>query len=465
LRLSLQNALENSCIFFSILSAVILLVVWALPGTIAARNISIVVGLVASVVWIFLVRPKIKLYDLIVPALLMGVPIWLWIIYFFFPSDSISQYQEMTGTWKRVVLLIIFGFNLGLMISKNQKLAIWIWLAIASLPVASLMMYLHDVYIGGFWDIPNYTAFFKTKVAGVYFVMWPCLLGYAGMQKVLINWDSKFSPLKNYQIFFLSAFLVFICFYIFYTLRALNGFLVGFLFFLLLVIFFAKRIYYSCDLNRRLKILFLWLIFFVTAAIAFIYLRYDHANEQKLTYIVSDVLSASRINQSSSWVLEEGSEYVTPKTETGRSINLSTFTRVSWFLKGLEYLTLHPFGSGDVSFGFGSYVRSEYPRSQTTKTHSAWLDFALGSGLPGLLMFWCAIYLTLREAIKARALDPHKFMPMAIFWMLVGIWVLWWPGELSYREFIEHYFFMVIIFSSCVKSCSTSQNADNSTSP
>ena len=456
--LTFRAVLENCCVFLSILSAVVLLIVWALADTIAARNISIVTGLLASSIWVLLVRPKITRLDLIVPALLMGVPIWLWAIYFFFSIDPVAQYKEMTGTWLRVILLIIFGFNLGLMISKKNRLIIWIWMALGSVPISALAIHMYMTNLQNISLVPNYAIFFKTKIAGVYFLIWPCLLGYAGIYKALLDWERKIPSLQIFLISTLSVSLVFVCFYVFYVLHALNGFLISFFCFLLLLIYYAKHLFLSSNFTRRFKFVFISFIFLLTTTAAVSYWKYDQSHEQKLTHLVSDIWVASNIDQSSYWVVMQGSGYSTSKRQDGSSVNLSTYTRVSWFLKGLEYLRLHPLGSGDVNFGFGQYMRSEYPGSQTTKTHSGWLDFALGVGLPGLLMCWSAIYATLVGAAKAGAVDPHKFMPMAIFGMMIGVWVLWWPGELSYREFIEHYFFMIIIFSACFYGRSISGN-------
>lgn len=440
---SWKKTLENICIFFSILAAVVLLIVWALADTIAARNISIVVGLVASTGWVLLVRPNITRSDLIVPVLLMGVPIWLWVIYFFFPIDAAAQYKEMTGTWMRVMLLITFGFNLGLIISKNNKLAIWIWLAFASLPIAALVDYLLAVSLGYLWNALSFTSFFKTKVAGVYFLMLPCLFGFASLNKNTSSILFESSDSKSLSSYFPSIIII-ICFYMFYVTHALTGILVASFLLIILIAIILNDFSSSKKIKLAEKIVVYLLCIVAICSAIVIANKYDAEHQNKLTYIFKDSLFAMDIDRHSAWKELGGSSSEVPERDNGRVVNGSTYERVSWFIKGAQFFLHYPFGSGDPYFSFGKYMRIEYPGSLTTKTHCGWLDFALGVGFVGLFFIWSAIFIVMIKALKAST--QFKFFSMACIWILGGIWILWWPAELSYREFIEHYIFLVAIF-------------------
>jgi hypothetical protein len=45
--------------------------------------------------------------------------------------------------------------------------------------------------------------------------------------------------------------------------------------------------------------------------------------------------------------------------------------------------------------------------------------------------------------------------------MLAGIWFLWWPTEVSEREFIEYFYFMIALLAAvnCVDPPKNNQNA------
>lgn len=441
--LTFRVALENSCVFLSILSAVVLLIVWALADTIAARNISIYVGLLTSTAWILLESPKITRYDLLVPALLMGVPIWLWVIYFFFPIDPAAQFKEMTGTWLRVMLLIIFGFNLGLMISRNSKLALVIWLALACIPAAALIVYFNEVYNRGYWDIPKYTGFFKTKVAATYFLMWPYLLGCAGIFRASIDLLSGKS-IRVLSKFVPPLILVSVCLYLFSVFNTLTGLLISSLILALILIFFLRIIFYSNFKKNKLRALVIG--FLLISPILILNAKNISTQNSKISYIIEDILISMQLNSNTSWKYQ--GDLTPPMDKLGRRVNGSAYERTSWLLKGYQYLAQHPFGSGDAHFSFGRYMEHEYPGSATTKTHSGWLDFSLGVGIPGLIFLWAAIFIVFSNSWRNAVSNDYRFNFLAVAFMLGGIWLLWHPGELSYREFIEHLFFLVALFAS-----------------
>jgi O-antigen ligase len=128
--------------------------------------------------------------------------------------------------------------------------------------------------------------------------------------------------------------------------------------------------------------------------------------------------------------------------------NASTYERISWFIKGGNILWLNPLGGGDLAFSFGRYMKQEFPNSMTTKTHSGWLDFALGAGLPGLFLVWTAICLGIRNQLNSIYKNSNDIFSYVSVWSLVGLWFFWWFGEVSYREFFEFGFFMIALFSS-----------------
>lgn len=63
----------------------------------------------------------------------------------------------------------------------------------------------------------------------------------------------------------------------------------------------------------------------------------------------------------------------------------------------------NPLGYGLLSLSFGGLGKQIWPNAQISWTHSAWLDFALGYGLPSLIMIWLAIALAWQ---RAKALNP-----------------------------------------------------------
>jgi O-antigen ligase len=149
-----------------------------------------------------------------------------------------------------------------------------------------------------------------------------------------------------------------------------------------------------------------------------------------------------------------------PVDSKGRTINGSTYERVSWFIKGVQLIQENPLGNGISHLAFGHYMRSENPKSMAVMTHSAWIDFTLGLGLPGLLLVWAAILgLILRSINLNRGSSPnhldvscHSSMAKELvssiaIWLVLGMFFFWIVGEVSEREYIEHYFFLIALFA------------------
>jgi hypothetical protein len=76
------------------------------------------------------------------------------------------------------------------------------------------------------------------------------------------------------------------------------------------------------------------------------------------------------------------------------------------------------------------------------------VDFTLGVGIPGLILCWGAIALTLlmgfSQISKRSSLGlPQILWPYITIWGLGGITLLWIVLEVSEKEYIEHLFFMI----------------------
>ena len=199
-RFTAVRLLENLMIVCSIA----LLLSWPFHHTIALRNSCLALGFCSSLIWLCLEKSTISLslQNLTPCFLLFCLPLWLAVEYLFFPVSPAIQFAELSSLWLRVILAIPFAFVCGILINRHPfflRLLIAVSCVYPGIPVA---MNLYMQFSGGTWQ-PDPAYIFKTKVSGVYWLMWSCSLGLSLMHRlVLLNGDNQRLQEKIWPPFF-----------------------------------------------------------------------------------------------------------------------------------------------------------------------------------------------------------------------------------------------------------------------
>lgn len=429
-----------------------LILVWPLSGTIALRNFALGIGSLACLIWIRFARPKITLQMAFPILLLLAVPAWLWAHYFFLPTDVAAQLYDLKGTWFRVILAVILGATLGLITVRRPKIVIWIWLGMIALALLTAADYIFEVVNTKQLAISDFRFPFKYKSAVVYFLMYPCLLAYSILHFCMLDREPGTLPLRSKLNLGLAAgLLVAICWIDFIAAQALNGVLVAGFMGMILVIVYLKHFFTSPGHKTFPNLV---LLIFVVALLCVplkIFWEYDKKYEKKLGNLIADVEIGIQIDRYTQWRKDPIYKDPYPSRDfSGVSVHGSTYERAAWFVRGAQLLAENPLGAGFSHLAFRYYMLQEKPDLDLHKTHSGWLDYALGLGLPGLFFTWLAMAVIgwrSLHAILAKGVQiPSSIISIATIWILGGIWLLWWPTEVSEREFIEYLFFVVSFF-------------------
>jgi hypothetical protein len=246
----------------------------------------------------------------------------------------------------------------------------------------------------------------------------------------------------------------------FIATQALNGVLISGFMGAVLIILFLKHSFASRKMSDGRKWFLLTTLLALFTIALTIFWNYDKKHEQKLVKLIGDARIASQIDKYDAWQRDTTLIHpFLPNNEIGRPINASTYLRVAWFSKGLQVLVANPDGAGFSHRAFRYFMRQENPNVYIDNTHSGWLDFALGVGVPGVVLTWIAMALVVRRALlNTASINAIQIRELALItlWMIVGIWFLWWPTEVSEREFIEYFYFMIALLAAI--NCSDSQN-------
>lgn len=75
-----------------------------------------------------------------------------------------------------------------------------------------------------------------------------------------------------------------------------------------------------------------------------------------------------------------------PATPSGAPLEESAYARAAWTHQAVLAIREHPLGLGYGRDGFGRAIAERYGQKGMVSSHSGWLDFALGAGLPGLAL-------------------------------------------------------------------------------
>ena len=425
----------------SVLCMSLLFVVWPFPHTIAARNILIAVGSLSGLFWIFFARHQIRLSGFLPHLFLLGVPCWLIILYLFFPQDSEFQYKDLTGTWIRITALIFFGFCIGKIFLIHERYLKYLYIAIVAIPLITPLAYLWFLHVGP--PQPFYAFFYKTKIHGAYYVMYASMVAYALIWLV----TSQTMNMKRRSLHFGAVgYILLIIFYIdFILLDSLNGVIAATLIGLFLLLLLSYRSVKNLgDLKKSFLIMIL--LFLISGAGIYFYKKQNSTD--KLDNLLMDIQMSIDIDENHNWQRDDAyrlRNIPEPQDSSGRLINISTYERVSWFLKSVQIICEYPLGTGDPYYSFGRYMRAQYPGSVVRQSHSGWLDFAMGAGIPALLLLWLANGAVFWRAIKLNkpSLELARIIGAL---MLLGMGVMFWHSELADRDFLEEYFFLIALF-------------------
>ncbi len=115
-------------------------------------------------------------------------------------------------------------------------------------------------------------------------------------------------------------------------------------------------------------------------------------------------------------------EELRPRSVTGMPIEQSAYARAAWAHEAIKAIAENPLGLGFGRDSFGRAVEMKYGYKGMVSSHSGWLDFALAAGIPGLVL----LLLTATLAIRGgwRQFRDHEDPAGLMLAFLVGSYLL-----------------------------------------
>jgi len=421
----------------------ILIAIWPLPNTIAIRQIVLVIGLGLSL-------PVIRQYERIFlekyawPLWIFALSfIWVFIHLLFFSTNIDEQWHEFKGDWLRSLIAAVVGLGLGLVLSnpkqRNSKsntktIELIFFAGLSGTVTIFFFRYVYEIFSTAQWIHTNFFMTpFKSKTPIVIFGGIFLPFAFIKILEVLSgNEKSYWLPLA-----FLAVLLTL---FANYFANTKNGFL---------ILIFASSIFIlnlieKTRIRQQANSLF-WPLIILLSLIILIGIKKHIDSNPGWKMLWSDIKISLDIDHHENW--KNRVLYPLPINDHGVVVDGSTYERVAWAKAGVELIKENPLGYGLIHHSFGALAIKKWtnfykPDGKTRgATHSGWLDFTLGLGLPGLLLVATPLCTSFWRSFHRKSLWNSY-----IAWTVPIIVFAYSITEVSSDHFIELLFFMTALF-------------------
>lgn len=423
--------------------AAILVAIWPLPGTIAFRQLLLISGSTLSLLAIYKNRQQILRKEAWPLWMLASFFFWLLVHLVFFSIDVAEQISELRSDWVRSLLAAIVGLGLSIAFvdedgqqrpSKSVKLELMLLAGFSGTLVIFFVRYLYEIGATSQWLHLNfYMTPYKSKTPIVIFGAIFLPLAFIKILKVI-------SGEEKVQWITLGVAGIFLMLFSSYFANTKNGIAV-LVFVSLIFLFKLLKLIKTTHYHRRI----VWPLLTAILVIASFGIAKHVEINPAWTMIWSDLKVGIDIEHQNAW--KDSERFSVPTNEHSLPVNMSTYQRAAWATAGIQLLKETPQGYGLINHSFGALVIKKWndfspPNGKTRgATHSGWLDFTLGLGIPGVLLILIPFWASFR-----RALHMHGFWFSYVVWTVPTLTFAYTITEVSSNHFIELLFFLVSFF-------------------
>lgn len=409
--------------------------VWPLINTMALRNLLLFTG--GSIGAWYLIQERHNLYQKSALPLLMIFLLFAWmgIHYFLFAQNAALELEQMKGVGLRALLGVLLGISTGLFARHHQRAQYLIWLGFSSVVIIFFLNYAWVSFTTeSNWTIPYPWAkgFYGNKISIAFFGIVALALSCG-----VISYELMQNMKNGGRIILASTFWIGLTLLAFIFVGTKNGVAVGlFLIFSLFAVYFVKA-------NKSLRTNIIASIFvIIIGLLSFLHLKLNKEWHNFLPTVVAGI----QIDKNLNWLYycqpHGGAPVGLPVLEDGSVAPESAYLRAAYATKGAQLLFENPLGYGLVEPSFMYLVKESYSFFSNICSLSGWLDFALGVGIPGLLLIWASIASAIYYSYKQNSRWSYCSR-----WMLAGAFVVWIVAEVSRNHFVEALFFLIALLS------------------
>jgi len=456
--------IEFLALFLVLLSSV-LLGIWAVKGTIALRNVLLVLGALISIYYINVefrfgkLIAEISILKLLPLILITFSFFWVLVHYFIFSVDPIVQLNELKSTWLRAFLASIVGLGTGLALRKHLNRLKLLWLGIFTAFLVLYYQYIPRALAQNKLLVPDYDHYLFHLKADTVLIGTILIVGsISSLHLKLITiqylrvWDLTYS--------FISIFLALWAYV--YIVDARNGIglaiIIFSFWFVYIILIFIRR---QQQISNKKKF-FLLLFSGIGLILAITFLKLQISTNKGWNNFFEDVKISVQIEKYPHWQNTEQMRY--PKRKDGHEVVNNTYQRVSLAVAGAIATIQYPQGVGILDLPFTIHPNSpnwnyliETPKA--ISSHSGWVELGLSFGIPILVLIFLTLLIFLYQALFIP-----RFARLTIMIFTIAILFLYTVSEITVKHGIEILYYLLSMITGLlfVKSCQNfSQNNIN----
>lgn len=141
-----------------------------------------------------------------------------------------------------------------------------------------------------------------------------------------------------------------------------------------------------------------------------------------------------------------------PKLPTGETVDPSAYLRIAWLKEGLLLFKEHPYGIGFGRNAFGHGLKAKYGEGGG-HSHSGLLDFAIGTGVPGTLL-WLGFFVSLMRLAWKRSRAAHSHAAILLMLLLLDFGARMFLDSVI-RDHMLQQFMLLVGFASVIMMSGT----------
>jgi hypothetical protein len=193
-------------------------------------------------------------------------------------------------------------------------------------------------------------------------------------------------------------------------------------------------------------------LFTIAPVILIVLFVHQHLNINRgWNHFVDDISIAIKIDQVPNW--QDVKKYGYPNTANGQQVYPNNYERAAWATAGISSLMDNPLGYGILEHSLGQLIKKSYPEAMIQSSHSAWIDFGLAFGFPGLLITLAALLSVMLIALKSKSENR-----LVVIWIAADLLLTFTVAEVSSKHTIEILFFCIGLLNTMVLNKATLKN-------